>query len=90
MQLVVAGEAAIGIPGVEGLARIAANLRPRWWFFGHHHRWHSQEKNGTRFLGLPQSWQGYVLMDMTGGIECVTHEVALPRRPGWLRWIGLK
>ena len=28
--------------------------------------------------------------DENGEVEAVEHEVALPRRPGWLRWIGLK
>jgi hypothetical protein len=80
----------LGPPGVDGLARIAAHLQPRYWFFGHHHRWHDVERDGTRYIGLPQSWQGYALMDGNGDLELVTHEVPLPRRPGWLRWIGLK
>ncbi len=80
----------LGPPGVAGLARVAAHLRPRLWFFGHHHRWHEKESDGTRFVGLPQSWQGYVLLNGVGEMELVEHEVALPKRPGWWRWIGLK
>lgn len=80
----------LGEPGVEGLARVAAHLEPRLWFFGHHHRWHDLEKNGTRFVGLPQSWKGYVILDESGEVVLVDHEVELPRRPGWWRWIGLK
>lgn len=80
----------LGPPGVEGLAQVARHLRPQLWFFGHHHRWHRCERDGTRYLGLPQSWQGYALLDETGEVEAVENEVALPRRPGWLRWIGLK
>ncbi len=80
----------LGAPGVPGLSRVAAHLRPRSWFFGHHHRWHACENDGSRYVGLPQSWQGYVLLDEAGEIERVIHEVALPRRPRWLKWIGLE
>jgi hypothetical protein len=80
----------LGNPGVEGLARVAEHLKPRGWFFGHHHRWHENEHGGTRFLGLPQSWEGYALLDGNGEVERVEHEIALPRRPGWWKWIGLK
>jgi len=80
----------LGRPGIEGLARVAAHLRPRLWFFGHHHRWHENQSDGTRYVGLPQSWQGYVLLDDDGNVDLVENEVALPRRPRWLKWIGLK
>ena len=80
----------LGPPGDPGLAEVARHLRPRWWFFGHHHRWHEHEAGGTRFLGLPRSWQGYALLDPEGGVRRVDHEVEPPRRPGWWRWIGLR
>lgn len=80
----------LGPPGDPGLARIAAHLRPRRWVFGHHHRWHESEVDGTTYLGLPQSWQGYAILDPAGVLHRVENEVPLPKRPGWLRWIGLK
>lgn len=80
----------LGPPGVAGLAQVAAHLQPRYWFFGHHHRWHESEYDGTRYVGLPRSWEGYVLVDAAGEIARVEHAVALPKRPGWWRWIGLK
>lgn len=80
----------LGEPGVAGFARVATHLEPRLWFFGHHHRWHDLEKNGTRFVGLPQSWMGFALLDEDGEVTLVDHEVKLPRRPAWWRWIGLK
>ena len=79
-----------GSPGVPGLERVAAHLRPRYWFFGHHHRWHEHSDNGTRYLGLPQSWQGYCLLDGQGEVRCVEHAVALPTRPWWYRIFGLR
>jgi hypothetical protein len=79
----------LGPPGVTGLARVAAQLRPRWWFFGHHHRWHDHEAQGTRFVGLPESWQGYVVIAGDEPPRLVRHEVTRRRRPWWWRLIGL-
>lgn len=79
----------LGPPGVADLARVAAHLRPRWWFFGHHHRWHDHEAGGTRFVGLPRSWQGYVIIADDEPPRLVRHEVTRRRRPWWWRLIGL-
>jgi hypothetical protein len=75
---------------VPGLERVAAHLRPRYWFFGHHHRWHEHNDNNTRYIGLPQSWQGYCLLDGQGEVRCVEHAVVLPSRPWWYRIFGLR
>lgn len=75
----------LGPPGVPGFERIAARLRPSLWFFGHHHRWHEMEKRGTRYIGLPESWRGYCLVDPEGGVRRVDHEVVAESRPGWRR-----
>lgn len=80
----------LGSPGVPGLARIAEHLEPRLWFFGHHHRWHEIENGPTRYVGLPQSWEGYALLDEAKEVDLVENRVELPRRPGWWKWIGLK
>jgi len=80
----------LGPPGVPGLARVAEHLRPRWWFFGHHHRWHESEHAGTRYCGLPQSWQGYVLIDGRGEVRKVERPWSLPGRSRWRRLIGLR
>ena len=80
----------LGPPGVEGFAKVADHLEPRFWIFGHHHRWHVCENGGTQFVGLPQSWQGFALLDAAGDLQRVENTVELPRRPGWLKWIGLK
>ena len=77
-----------GVPLMDGLA---AHFRPRWWFFGHHHRWFSLHRDGTHYVGLPQSWCGYVLLHGDGGIDCVKHDVPLESRqvwPAWRRWFG--
>lgn len=74
----------LGPPGVPGFERVAARLRPRLWVFGHHHRWHEHEKLGTRYLGLPESWQGYCLLDHDGALRRVDHQVA--RAPASRRW----
>jgi predicted phosphodiesterase len=85
-----AGFTHLGPPGVAGFAAIADHLTPRLWVFGHHHRWHQFEAGGTRFIGLPQSWEGYVLIDGPGAVTCVEHEVAGPPPSRWRRWIGLR
>jgi predicted phosphodiesterase len=79
-----------GPPGVPGLDRVAAHLRPRLWFFGHHHRWHRHEHDGTRYIGLPESWQGYCLLDEGGQVHHIEHSVPLDTRPRWLRFLGLR
>lgn len=79
-----------GPPGDEGLALLAARLRPRLWFFGHHHRWHRHDQGGTRFFGLPESWLGYALLEPDGAVREVVNEVALAPRPRWLRFFGLR
>lgn len=79
----------LGPPGDTGLARVARHLRPRWWVFGHHHRWHDCEQSGTRFLGLPQSWEGYALLHPTGELDRVEHAVERGRTSGFWRWLGL-
>ena len=77
-----------GPPGEPQLTRLAAHFRPRWWFFGHHHRWFDHERDGTRYMGLPQSWVGYVLLHADGEVETVRQEVPLESRPWWRRWFG--
>ncbi len=72
-----------GVPGVPGFHRLAERYRPRWWFFGHHHQWFEGERDGTLYVGLPQSWRGYVLLDADGGLRKVVHGVPLRRRPWW-------
>lgn len=84
------GMAHYGKPGVPGMSRLADRYQPRFWFFGHHHRWFDLERGGTRYVGLPQSWDGYVLLDANGRIECVNHAVSIRKRPWWRRWLGMQ
>ena len=79
-----------GAPGVPQMTRLAARYRPRWWFFGHHHRWFDLSHDGTRYIGLPQSWRGYVLLHDDGELEIVEHEIPIGTRPWWRRWLGLR
>ena len=75
-----------GRPGVPAMAPLAEYFRPRWWFFGHHHRWFDQAHEGTRYIGLPQSWQGYALLDQDAEVSLVRNEVAIRTRPWWKPW----
>ncbi len=85
-----AGLRHLGPPGVADLARVAAHLRPRWWFFGHHHRWHEHAADGIRYIGLPESWRGYAAVAGDETVHLVRHEVPLPPRPRWWRFLGLR
>ncbi len=78
-----------GSLGVPGMSRLAERYQPRFWFFGHHHHWFEKVHAGIHYLGLPESWQGYALLDPTGAITKVSHEVPLASRPWWKRWLGL-
>lgn len=77
-----------GAPGVPGLTRLAGHFRPRWWFFGHHHRWFYLHRDGTRYVGLPQSWCGYVLLHADGEISMVNNAVVVESQPWWKRLFG--
>ena len=78
-----------GSPGVPQMSSLADHFHPRWWFFGHHHRWFDMTQSGTRYIGLPQSWFGYVLLHADGDLETVRHEVPARSRPWWKRLFGL-
>lgn len=77
-----------GEPGESRLAVLADHLHPRWWFFGHHHRWFEAHINGTHFVGLPESWLGYVLLHSSGEVEIVKCELDIALKPWWKRWPG--
>ncbi len=77
-----------GAPGVSQMAPLAAHFRPRWWLFGHHHRWFDRQQDGTRYIGLPQSWLGYVLLRPDGEITMVQNEVSIRADAWWKRWFG--
>lgn len=79
-----------GKPGVPEMARLADHFAPRLWFFGHHHRWFDLQREGTRYIGLPQSWSGYALLHPDGEVDLVRNEVATGSRSRWRRWLGLK
>lgn len=76
-----------GVPLMDGLA---VRFRPRWWFFGHHHRWFDLARDGTQYVGLPQSWCGYVLLFADGRITRVSHDVPMGTPTPRKRWFGLR
>ncbi len=79
-----------GPPGFAGGDRLAARFAPRFWFFGHHHRWIEHTLGATRCVGLPQSWRGYALLDTDGRLTTVRHFVHIPRTCLMLRvWRSL-
>jgi len=79
-----------GLPGEARLSLLARRYQPRWWFFGHHHRWFDLQQDGTRYIGLPESWVGYVLLHADGQVRVVPHLVDKKPRPWWKQWPGFK
>ncbi len=51
-----------GEPGFPRSSELIGHFHPKLWIFGHHHKWFESESEGTRFIGLPESWNGYGLL----------------------------
>ncbi len=75
-----------GPPGFPGGDRLVEHFHPGLWLFGHHHRWFETALGGTRYVGLPQSWDGYVLLDRDGTLSRVQNclRVTTPSTQGLL------
>jgi predicted phosphodiesterase len=76
-----------GPPGVPQMAQLAKHFQPRLWFFGHHHQWFDNYFEGTRYLGLPESWVGYAVMDKAGHVELIEHPVTMKAKPWWKKFL---
>ncbi len=78
-----------GTPGVPAFSELSDFFKPRLWIFGHHHQWFDEQLKETRYIGLPESWVGYVLMNSEGEIQMVKHQVEIEEQPWWRRWFGV-
>jgi len=78
-----------GKPGVPQMTQLSERFQPKLWFFGHHHRWFDTTHRQTRYIGLPESWVGYALMDKEGQVELVEHALKLGSKPWWKSWLQL-
>ena len=76
-----------GRPGVPQMSRLGDHYGPRLWLFGHHHTWFDGTKKETRYVGLPQSWKGYVLLRDGDVVEMIDHDVPVESIPWWRRWL---
>jgi Icc-related predicted phosphoesterase len=63
------------------------HFSPRLWVFGHHHQWFDRMHAGTRFLGLPISWEGYAILEDDFHLEVVRNRV-VPEQSFLKRWFG--
>lgn len=68
-----------GIPGFSGGEQLLERFRPRYWFFGHHHKWFMRDTEPTCYHGLAESWKGYLVLDDAGSVRIVHHHVPLRR-----------
>lgn len=74
----------LGAPGFAGGERVQQHFSPQLWIFGHHHRWFTQQRDGTAFYGLPQASCGYALLGPDDAVEFVANDV--PAQPSlWQR-----
>ncbi len=64
-----------GTPGFSGGERLADHFHAKFWIFGHHHRWYDVSMNGTRYCGLPHSWNGFLLLSADGALQIVHNRV---------------
>jgi hypothetical protein len=76
-----------GDTGFPGSASLDRHFRPKYWLFGHHHKWFELERDGTRYLGLAESWRGYALLAPDFGVRVVRHETAV-RDSAWRRFLA--
>jgi len=77
-----------GAPGFRRSPELIRHFHPRFWVFGHHHKWFSHEQDRTRFVGLAESWNGYALL-RDGRLEIVRHEIPRPQGPWERLWAWL-
>lgn len=73
--------------GFQRSWEILSRYSPRYWIFGHHHRWFERTISDTRFVGLPLGWEGYALLAENGQLELIRHSVT-PEQPILKRWFG--
>ncbi|MBN1878839.1 metallophosphoesterase [bacterium] len=67
-----------GEPGFPRSRELSDRFHPVFWVFGHHHKWFDTEQDGTRYLGLPESWNGYGLLYPGFEWRSVSHPIGKP------------
>ncbi len=73
-----------GPTGFSGSKKLLNHFSPKFWLFGHHHRWFHKTIGGTKFIGLPISWEGYVLLEPGLKFQSIKNKVA-PEQPFFRR-----
>lgn len=77
-----------GPPGFARSGEILRRFTPKLWLFGHHHKWFSKTAGGTAFHGLPESWNGYGLLNDRLEFRPVASRIERKHEPFWKRWFG--
>ncbi|MCP4050714.1 MAG: hypothetical protein GY730_08420 [bacterium] len=78
----------IGVPKTKGMeyygetgfmrsSELVDKFKPRFWFFGHHHKWFEHHINNTGFYGLAECWRGYYLLDKGFKLNKVVNEIEI-------------
>ena len=72
-----------GEPGFPRSRELVEHFSPKKWFFGHHHRWFSKKIENSFFLGLPESWKGFGILDENGDYQ--TYINCIEKKESWFR-----
>jgi len=66
-----------GKTGFAGGEKIRDHLQPRFWIFGHHHKWFEKKLDQTHYIGLAESWNGFVLFDQKDFPTIIKNHITL-------------
>ncbi len=77
-----------GSPGIERGGELMAHYDPLLWIFGHHHKWFAKKIENTSFHGLPESWNGFGILEDDGSFTTFENPVERTHESFWKRWFG--
>jgi predicted phosphodiesterase len=70
-----------GEPGFPRSHELAERYKPKIWFFGHHHKWHSHNADDVEYYGLSGVWKGFGLLDDNFNFTMIDHRIEWAESP---------
>ena len=67
-----------GKPGFARGRELIDHFKPRYWVFGHHHKWFHAQVGPTHCQGLAESWNGYAIIDDQGALSVKNNSIDRP------------
>ena len=77
-----------GVPGIARSGELLEHYDPLLWIFGHHHKWFSKKIGNTSFHGLPESWNGFAVLEENGKLTTFDNPIERIHESFWKRWFG--